>query len=521
MKIERTRNAARNMAFGGLLKLYQILLPFVMRTAMLYWLGVEYLGLSSLFTSILSVLSLAELGVGSAMVYSMYRPIAQDDTKTICALLRLYRTYYRIIGLVIGLLGLALLPFLPRLIQGSIPADLDLNTLYLLSLATAVLSYWLMAYRSSLLNAHQRVDVISRISLLTSTLTYGAQLLVLFFLRSYYGYLLAALAAGVLNNLLTARAAARMYPRCRPVGRLAPEQVHAINCRIRDLFTAKLGAVVVYSADTIVVSAFLGLTALAVYQNYFFVVSAVMGCIAIVFNACTAGVGNSLVVESREKNLRDLRTFTFLTGWLAGVCTCCLLCLYQPFMALWAGEGLTLKFDAVICFCVYFFVQELNTLLNLYKDAAGIWHQDRFRPLVTALTNLGLNLLLVQVWGIYGVILSTVIATLGVGMPWLLHNLFSTLFPSGALPGYLRLLARWAALTAAGCVFCLGLCLLLPFTGWAALAARGALCCVVPNLWFLLTCRGLTEFRQAAELAGRMTGGRLGWLMRLAGDKRR
>ena len=517
MRIERTRNAGRNLVFGGLLKAYQILLPFVMRTAMIYWLGVEYLGLSSLFTSILSVLSLAELGVGTAMVYSMYRPIAEDDTETICALLRLYRLYYRIIGLVIGLLGLVLMPFLPRLIQGDIPAGLDLNVLYLLSLGTTVLSYWLLAYRGSLLNAHQRTDVGSKITLVTSTLTYAVQLLVLRFWGNYYAYLITAMVTGVLNNLLTAWVAKRMYPQYRPTGRLDRDTTGIINRRIRDLFTAKVGAVVVYSADTIVVSAFLGLTVLAVYQNYYFIVSAIMGVVALVFNACVAGVGNSIVVESGEKNYRDLRTFTFITGWLAGFCACCLLCLYQPFMEIWVGKKLMLGFSAVVCFCVYFFVQEINTLLNMYKDAAGIWHEDRFRPLATSLTNLGLNLLLVQVWGIYGVVLSTVIATLTVGMPWLLHNLFTTLFDRRELRGYLWLLLRWAAMTAVGAAASLGLCVLVPLTGWAAIFVRLAICCLVPNLWFLLVSRKSGEFRRAAEIAGRMAGGRLGWLLRLAG----
>ena len=515
MKLERTRNAARNIVFGGLLKIYQIIMPFILRTAMIYWLGVEYLGLSSLFTSILSVLSLAELGVGSAMVYSMYKPIVEDDAASICALLRLYRTYYRVIGLVIGAAGLALLPVVPEFIHGDVPAGLDVRVLYLLSLGSTVLTYWLMAYRSSLLNAHQRTDIISKISIVISTLTYAAQLLVLYFLGDYYAYLIVSLVTGVLNNLFTAWAAARMYPMYKPGGKLERRQVRVINRRIRDLFTAKVGSVVVTSADTIVISAFLGLTALAVYQNYFYILSAVMGLVAIVFSACTAGVGNSLIVEGKEKNYKDLRTFTFIIGWLGGFCTCCLLCLYQPFMELWVGRDLMVGSPAVVCFCVYYFVQEINALLNMYKDAGGIWHEDRFRPLLTALTNLGLNLALVNVWGIYGVILSTVAATLIVGMPWLLHNLFSTMFPRGCLRGYVALLLRLTGLMVIAAALSFWLSSLLPLAGWAAIFARGAICCLVPNLWFLLMCRRTSEFREAVALLDRMTKGRLSFLSKL------
>ena len=145
-----------------------------------------------------------------------------------------------------------------------------------------------------------------------------------------------------------------------------------INHRIRDLFTSKLGGVIVNSADTVVISAFLGLTMLAIYQNYYYILTSIIGFVGIVFQSCTAGMGNSVIVETKEKNFNDLKKFTFLISWIAGFCTCCLLCLYQPFMEIWVGEDLMLGFSAVICFCIYYFVYEINQLLNTYKDAAGI-----------------------------------------------------------------------------------------------------------------------------------------------------
>lgn len=133
-KIERTKNASRNIVFGVILKAYQIFVPFLMRTAMIYLMGVQYLGLNSLFTSILQVLNLAESGVGSAMVFGMYKPIAEDDNITICALMKLYRNYYRVIGLVIAVVGCALTPFIPNLIKSDIPAGINIYILYLLNL---------------------------------------------------------------------------------------------------------------------------------------------------------------------------------------------------------------------------------------------------------------------------------------------------------------------------------------------------------------------------------------------------
>ena len=386
MKIERTKNATRNIIFGGVLKIYQILVPFLMRTAMIYFLGMQYLGLNSLFSSILQVLNLAELGIGSAMVYSMYKPIAEDDNITICALMNLYKIYYRVIGLVIAVGGLIIVPFLSNLVKmDTVPEGINIYMLYLLNLGSTVLSYWLFAYKNSLLTAHQRVDVISKVTIITNTIQYILQLMVLVLFRNYYYYIIILLLVQIATNIMTAVVVNRMYPYYQAKGMLAKSQIKEINARVRDLFTAKLGGVIVNSADTIVISTFLGLTVLAIYQNYYFVMTSVIGIIYVIFNACTAGIGNSIIIETKEKNFKDLQKLTFLIAWISGVSCCCFLCLYQPFMQLWAGKENMLQYNAVICIVIYFFVFEINQLLNLYKDAAGIWHEDRFRPLVTAL----------------------------------------------------------------------------------------------------------------------------------------
>lgn len=509
MKIERTKNASRNIIFGIILKLYQIVVPFLMRTAMIYFMGVQYLGLNSLFTSILQVLNLTELGVGSAMVYSMYKPIAADDTQTICALMKLYRLYYRVIGTVIAIIGVIVTPFIPYLVKNDLPAGLNIYVLYLLNLAATVLSYWLFAYKNALFQAHQRVDITSKITIVTNTFQYAVQLVIIIFIKDYYLYVLVTLFTQALTNIITAIFAAKQYPNYKPKGKLNNQFVKGINQRIRDLFTAKLGGVIVNSADTVVISAFLGLTMLAIYQNYYFILTSIIGFVTILFQSSTAGIGNSIIVESKEKNFNDLKKFTFMIAWISGFCTCCFLCLYQPFMQIWVGEDLMLGFSAVICFCVYFFVYEINQLLNTYKDAAGIWHEDRFRPLVTAGTNLIMNLIMVQFWGIYGVLLSTVLSTLFVGMPWLLHNLFTVLFTKKELPIYLKKLVWYAAIVLFSCLVCLFSCYFISFSPWVTLIIRAVICCIIPNLIYFIAYRNTPEFKQCLQLFDRITKGKL------------
>lgn len=517
MKIERTKNAVKNVAFGLITKVCQVIIPFMMRTAMIRFMGISYLGLNSLFTSVLQVLNLAELGVGSAMIYSMYRPIAEDDQRKICALMCLYRKYYHIIGLVIALAGLLMTPFIPGLISGDVPEEINIYALYLLNLAVTVLSYWLYAYESSVLYAYQRTDVISKVALITSSVQYLLQFLVLWLFHNYYLYILMMLGIQIATNIFTAAAARRLYPACVPQGKLDRASVKEINGRIRDLFTSKIGSVVVNSVDTIVVSAFLGLATLAVYQNYYFILSSVSGFVAIIFNACTAGIGNSIVLESGEKNFNDLKKFTFLTAWIAGFCSVCLLCLFQPFMRIWVGEALELPDRAVVCLSIYFFVFEMNHLLNTYKDAGGIWRKDRFRPLVTAMANLGMNLVMVQFWGIYGVILSTVLSMLLVGMPWLLHNLFSILFEWSYLKVYLKALLFYGMISIVACSVTAAACGFIRLGDWGTFLGRMLVCFVAPNIIFYIAYRKTEEFRAMLQLIDKMTKERFKLEQRLAG----
>lgn len=232
MKFDRTKNALRNIIFGLLQRIYQLIVPFAMRTAMIYWLGVEYLGLDGLFISVLSVLNLAELGVGSAMVYSMYKPVAEDDRTTICALMKLYKIYYRVIGLVVLVGGLILCPFIPKLISDELPAGMNVYILFLLNLGATVLSYWLFAYKNSILQAYQRADVVSKVTMVVNTIRYAAQFVILFFQHDYYMYLIVTLVSQAGINIATAVVAEKIYPHLKPEGSIPDEQKKVINGRI-------------------------------------------------------------------------------------------------------------------------------------------------------------------------------------------------------------------------------------------------------------------------------------------------
>lgn len=518
MKIERRKNAVRNIKAGMLLKIYQIIVPFFMRTAMIYFMGVEYLGLNNLFSSVLSFLNMAELGVGSAMVFAMYKPIAEDDKRTICALMLLYRRYYRLIGLFIGAAGLAITPFVPRLISGEAPADINLYVLYLINLSATVLTYWLFAYKNCLFKAHQRNSITSQITIFTYTLQWIVQLYILLVVKNYYLYVLVSLAAQTANNIITAMAANKIYPDYKPSGQLPREEVLEINRKIKDLFTAKFGGVVLKASDTVVISAFLGLTALAVFQNYNYIAQSVVTIVEIVLASIVAGLGNSFILEDKKKNFMDMEKFSVIFLWLAGVCVCCFLAMYQPFMELWVGKKLMLDYGHVVCFAAYFFVFVLNRFISTYKDAAGLWHEDRYRALITAIINVSLNLMWVNRWGLYGILLSTVLSMSCVGIPWMLHVLFTRFFNREQLAQFLRTLFGFIAATAFSGLLVAMASAQIQLAPLPKLMISAVIAVLIPNLIFLTCFRKNQNFRLALVFADKLTRGRLGLTRLLTED---
>ena len=440
MKDSKTKNSVRNLFTGVVLKIYQILLPFVLRTMLIRILGMEYAGLNSLFTSILSMLNIAELGVGTALVISMYKPIEENDQAKICALMKIYRLYYRIIGLVILIIGGVLTPFLPYLISGEVPADVNLYILYALNLGATVLSYWLFAYRNSLFTAHQRLDVVNVITLVTDTIKYGLQIVLLMTTKNYYAYLAVALFSQVLTNIITAIASRIYYPNYSPKGDLSVEEKKVLNKSIKDLAYSQFGYIITLSFDSIVISAFLGLVPLAIYNNYYYILNALMAFFTIFSHSLSASVGTNMLVKDSASNFKDFKYITFVVFGLLTFCCSCLATMYQPFIELWVGKENLLDIWCVILFAIYLVVYEMVFLMELYKSSTGKWHSDRFRPFITAIINLTLNLTLVNFIGIYGILLSTIVSFAFFNLPWLIHRTFIDAFPKEYEKNYLSYL---------------------------------------------------------------------------------
>lgn len=504
MKIERTKNAFRNIIWGVIERIISIALPFATRTILIKSLGAEYLGLNSLFTSILQVLSISELGISSAIVFSMYKPIAEDNNELLCAFLNLYRKIYLVIGSIILAVGLAIVPFLSNMITGKIPADVDIYVVYLIYLANTVLSYYLFAYKQALFSAHQRNDLISKRTTFVSFFSSSLQIILLLFFKNYYTYVLVVPLATILTNLLNVVLANKMYPHIQCRGKVPDCEIKGIKKRVAGLISYKIYGVVYSSVGTIVISTFLGLVPLAIYNNYFYVQSSVIGFLTIISASITAGVGNKMITNSKSENYNDFMNFTFANGWITSWCAICLVTLYQHFMRTWVGEELTFPFPTMVLIVLYFYLSRVTNITFTYREAAGLWWEDRFRPLVLTAVNLLLSLTLVQFIGINGVMLSTIFCTVVISVPWGTCILFKKYFEMSPLAYFKRIIIYIIA-TSLISFATLVICDILPSSGWFILVAKCGICLVVPNILFWAAFRKAKEFSYVVVLWNRVS----------------
>ena len=504
MQQSRTKNAKRNIFWGMVQKIVGLFCPFLVRTVMIYYMGTLYVGLNGLFTSILQVLSLAELGFGEAMVFSMYKPIAENNKGKICALLALYKKIYTTIGIVILGAGMIIMPFLDNLISGNVPDNINIYVLYMVYLLNTSLSYFLYAYKGSLFIASQRNDIKTNINTITSLIMYILQMLVLVLFRSYYIYCIAILFTTVLNNFLIEYKAIRVFPEFIPSGKVADSEKTDIQKRVSGVFIYKVCGVFRNSFDSIIISAFLGLTVLAQYQNYYFIVNAIMGLMLIITTSITSGVGNSLASESVEKNYNDFTKFQYIYMWITSWCTACLFGLFQPFMELWVGTESMYSNAIASIFCVYFFTSQMGNICYVYRQAAGLWWQDRYRPIIEAVVNLTLNIALVKLIGVSGVLLSTIACLVLINFVWGAHILYKHYFVGIREKGYLLRTVLFSIVTCLGCVASMAIANLYTTTGILNLIARGITIFIVSSLIYVLCTLFLPECKSALMFVKRV-----------------
>ena len=496
MELEKSRNARRNIFWGITNKLINILLPFVNRTVFLYVLGVEYLGLNSLFASILQVLNLAEMGVGSALVYSMYKPISTGDTSMICALLSLYRKVYRYIGLTILAAGIMVIPFLPDLVQGNPPPGVSLVLAYSIYLVNTVISYFCYGYKTALPNAFQRVDMVSKTASLTQIATSVLQIGLLYAVADYYAYLLVMPLTTFLNNWLISRMVNRYYPEYTCAG-VVPKVVRSkIKRKVMGLLIGKICGTTRNALDSICLSMFIGLSITAIYNNYLYVVMAATAIFGVVGTSIMAGVGNSMALYDRDKNYQDMWRMNYIYMLLSGWAAVMMLCLIQPFMELWMGKDLMLPFDVVIMLVAYFYLLRMGDIRYVYSEAAGLWWETRYRAVAESVANVILNIVLGKLFGVRGIIWATLLSLFFINFCWGSQIVFHYYFQNGKIWRYFADHLRYMGVTIIVMGVTYGICQFSMGDLWLTFIGRTMVCLVVPAVLYVVLWYWTDEYQQ-------------------------
>lgn len=483
----------KNLKFAALSELLLAVAKFLLRRVFVLQLGKEYLGISGLFSDILSMLSLAELGFGASVLYSLYRPVARGDRETIKSLLRLYRRVYSAVGCFVLIAGLSLTPFLSFFVR-EMPENIPhLTLIYFLNVANSGLSYFFV-YKSSLLFACQKKYIDTVIATAVSLGASLLQITVLLTARSYLGYLLIGIAATLAHNFATAHATDRLYPwareeRVRPLSR---ELRRELSRNVSSLMVQKVGDLVVYSTDNLIIAKMIGVVTAGLYSNYIMIRNFFRTVINAIFFAITPTIGSLSVTGFDETKREAFRRLFFLSAWVFGWMNICLFWLYDPFIRLWLGPGYLLPRPAVQLLVVNFYMVCMLAPAVRTKNAMGLFWADRYKALPEAALNLLFSVALTRRWGITGVIAGTVLSMAAVSF-WVDPLVLCRCGLGLRLREYFSRYARFLLVTLAAGALTGLLCRTAGDT-IPGFLLRLLLCGVVPNLVFWAVYRRTAEF---------------------------
>ena len=498
----RLRNSITNLASGLLARVIALLSGFVVRTVFVIYLADVYLSVNGLYSNIFLILSLADLGFGTAIIYSMYRPLAAGDSEKLSQLMQLYKKAFRFFGFVILALGLCLLPFLSYLIKD--PPDIPYLTFYyLLFLLNTVLSYWFFGYKQSIISADQKQYIVTNYQNLFTLIKSIAQILILVIFHDFTLFLLVQLACTIGQNIVTARKADKLYPfiNKKPERKLPKSEFKKIITDVKALMLTKIGHVILFGTDNLIISSFIGVLYVGYLSNYTMISEAITGILSQVTASMMGSLGNFFVTEKKEDGYRLFRRLEFMNFWLYGCCAVAMVTLLNPFVTLWLGGHYAMEWPIIVALGINFFVAGFMNTLWIFRSTLGLFTQGKYRPLIVAAVNIGLSILLGIKWGVFGVLFATFLARLSVNLwydPWLIHRKGFNKSPASFFGRYTIRIGLMVIM-----VIALNELknILMP-TGVTVLSfiALAVVAAILPSLIFYLLYRKTDEFRYFADL---------------------
>lgn len=414
----RTKKSVKNSVYAVISKLVIVAMSFALRTVFIKTLSKQYLGINGLFSNIITMLSLADLGIGIAIPYTLYSPLAKNDTERIKVLMKFYAKMYNIIGVIVLLVGVALTPFLHIFVK-EMPDIPNIQLIYVLFVLSSAMSYFFV-YKKMLMDSDQKGYISSRIIMRVTIIVNIIQIILLVVTKNYILYLCLNILSVLIHNVIISMKCNSMYPYIKEKTneKIDKKDIKELTHNIYALCIYKVGVVILNGTDNIIISKLIGVVEVGLYSNYLLIVNSLTGIVSQIFSAITSSIGNMVVTDNSTKSESILRRLQFFNFWIYSVCSICLFVLSNNFIKLWVGEQYCLSEFVAFLIALNFFVYGMQSVVSSFRDAYGLFVQGKYRPVVMVIVNIILSIVLTKFIGIAGVIIGTIVSRLAVTGIW-------------------------------------------------------------------------------------------------------
>jgi O-antigen/teichoic acid export membrane protein len=488
----RVKSSLLNITAGMANQFIITALSFISRTVFITTLGIEYLGVNGLFTNILAMLTLAEAGLGVSIMYSLYKPVAENDQYRINVLMKFYRNTYMVIAAIILLLGLSIMPFLDFIIKDSDVEDIHL--IYLIFLLNTVAPYFYV-HKNSFLNVAQKGYIVTGIYSISSIISVCIKIGILHYTQNYILYLIIDSIITILNSVILAVIVNRMYPylKAKIKDKLDNETKKQITTNVKAIVLQNIGNYFVFGTDNIIISSFVSVAAVGLYSNYNMLMEICRTFVNQVFNNVYHSIGNLVASENADKVYNIYKIYRLVNFWLYSFFTIFLAIMLEPFISVWLGTEYLLDESLLIVLMFIFYERGMRNSITTIKTTSGIFQEDRFGPIVQAMINLSFSIILVQYMGITGVFAGTLISALAVPFWTTPCLVFKKVFKK-PLWMYYKVYFNYVFILIGTYIITSKVADLVLINGYISIVLKSFCCLLVPNIIYLIIFRRTTEF---------------------------
>lgn len=491
MSNSRSKNLVLNILFGYIAQVGILILSFVGRKIFLKFLSIDYLGINGLYSNILSVLSLAELGLDTAVLYSLYKPIANNDTALINSLLKYFKKIYHILAVIIFVIGIAVIPFLKLIIKSNLN-DTDLIVFYLLFLINTVASYF-VAHKVAFLSACQEQRIQKLVTLSSNFILQIMYIVVLVLWKNYYAYVSAMVITTIINNLILNFICNKVHPSLKKKTDPVCFEIAPIKKRIYSTFVYKIGAVAINNTDTILISVIVSTAAVGFYSNYYSLINALQGFIAIISTSLISGIGNLSTQDNRKKQFKIFNIALLFYHFVATLGLIGFSLIFNDVITIWLGSEYTFDNNTVFIIAFNYYITTAVTPIWMYREANGLFEQVRYLMLIRAAINIILSIVLGKFFGTFGILLATAISLFLTSFWYEPGILFKNVFKVSIFE-YWKRQTKYFIITLIGFGICYLLISQIPF-GIVATCIKIVLIIVIVSMLYFVSSHKEEEFR--------------------------